>query len=92
MPNSKTIILNARQIQQRIDRIAFQLYENFCQEKERIMAGVAKNGYVLADRISVKLQEIFPIKVKLAEGVVNKKSPLSEKVMNGGKNDAVYLL
>jgi len=80
MPNSKTLILNARQIQQRIDRIAYQLYENFYQEKEIIIAGIAKSGYALAGRISVKIGEISPIKVKLAEVTVNKKSPLSEKV------------
>ena len=80
MPNSKTLILNARQIQQRIDRIAYQLYENYYEEKEIIMAGIAKNGYGLAERIAVKIQEISPIKVKLAEIIVNKKSPLSEKV------------
>lgn len=44
------------------------------------MAGIANNGYVLAERISIKVQEISPIKVKLAEVIVDKKSPLSEKV------------
>ena len=80
MPNSKTLILNARQIQQRIDRIAYQLYENYYQEKDIIIAGIAKNGYVLAERISEKLKEISPLKVKMAEVKLNKKSPLSEKV------------
>jgi pyrimidine operon attenuation protein/uracil phosphoribosyltransferase len=80
MPNSKTLILNARQIQQRIDRIAYQIYENNYQEKELVMAGIAKNGFVLAERLCKKLQEISPIKVKLAEITVNKKDPLSGKV------------
>ncbi|MFI5164763.1 MAG: phosphoribosyltransferase family protein [Bacteroidia bacterium] len=80
MPTSKTLILNARQIQQRIDRIAYQIYENNYLEKEIIIAGIAKNGYELAERISAKLQEISPIKIKLAEIVVNKKDPLKEKV------------
>ena len=44
------------------------------------MAGIAKNGYVLAKRISEKLQEISSIKVKLAEIILNKKDPLSGKV------------
>lgn len=80
MPNSKTLILNSRQIQQRIDRIAYQIYENNYQEKEIIIAGIAKNGYTLAERISEKLKEISPIKIKLAAIIVNKKEPLSEKV------------
>jgi len=80
MSNSKTLILSNRQIQQRIDRIAYQIYENNYQEKEIIIAGISKNGFVLADRISEKLKEISPIKVKLAEILINKKDPLSVKV------------
>ncbi len=80
MPNSKTLILNARQIGQRIDRIAYQIYENYYQEKEIIIAGIAKNGYVLAERLSKKLEEISPIKVTLGDIQLNKKAPLTEKV------------
>jgi pyrimidine operon attenuation protein/uracil phosphoribosyltransferase len=80
MPNSKTLILSNRQIQQRIDRIAYQIYENNYLEKEIIIAGIAKNGYALAERISEKLREISPIKVKLAEVAMNKKDPPSGKV------------
>ncbi|MBI4930783.1 MAG: phosphoribosyltransferase [Bacteroidetes bacterium] len=80
MPNSKTLILDARQIQQRINRIAYQIYENNYQEKELIIAGITKNGYTLAERISEKVKEISSIKVTLAEIIVNKKNPLSENV------------
>lgn len=80
MPNSRSLILNAQQISQRIDRIAYQVYENNYQEKEIIIAGIASNGYILAGRIAAKLKEISPIKIKLAEIIVQKKDPLSEKV------------
>jgi len=80
MANSPTLILNARQIQQRIDRIAYQIYENNFREKEIIITGIAANGYTLAERISEKLREISSVKVKLAQIVLNKKDPLSGKV------------
>ena len=80
MANSRTLILSSRQVQQRINRIAHQIYENNYREKEIIIAGIAKNGYILAKRISEKLKEISPVKIKLAEIIVNKKEPLSEKV------------
>lgn len=80
MSISKTLILNNRQIQQRIDRIAYQIYENNYQEMEVIVAGISKNGYALAERISEKLKEISPIKVRLAEIIINKKDPLAGKV------------
>jgi len=80
MSSSKTLILSSRKIQQRIDRIAYQIYENNYQEKEIIIAGIASNGYLLAKRISEKMKAISPIKIKLIEIIVNKKNPLSEKV------------
>ena len=80
MPNSKTLILSNLQIQQRIDRIAYQVYENNYQEKEIIIAGIASNGYLLAKRIADKISKISPIQTKLAEIKINKKNPLSEKV------------
>lgn len=80
MPGSKTLILNHLQIQQRINRIAYQVYENNYREQEIIIAGIVKNGFVLAKKISEKLQQISPIKVKLAEITLNKKNPLAEKV------------
>jgi pyrimidine operon attenuation protein / uracil phosphoribosyltransferase len=88
MQSSKTIILNARQIQQRIDRISYQIYENNYLEKEILIAGVEKNGYVIAERISEKLQSISLIKTALAKIVINKKDPLSEKIkVNVSKKD-----
>jgi pyrimidine operon attenuation protein / uracil phosphoribosyltransferase len=88
MQHSKTIILNARQIQQRIDRISYQIYENNYLEKKILIAGVEKNGYVIAQRISEKLQSISPIKTALAKIVINKKDPLSEKIkVNVSKKD-----
>lgn len=80
MSNSNTLILNSLQIQQRINRIAYQIYENNYREKEVIIAGIASNGFLLAERIAKKLKEISPLEVKLAEIVVNKKNPLAKKV------------
>jgi pyrimidine operon attenuation protein / uracil phosphoribosyltransferase len=81
MPHSKTIILNARQIQQRIDRISYQLYENNYLEKKIIIAGIENNGYIIAERITEKLHTICPIKVNLVKIVINKKEPLSERIL-----------
>ncbi|MBI3502049.1 MAG: phosphoribosyltransferase [Bacteroidetes bacterium] len=86
--SSKTLILSSRQVQQRIDRMAYQIYENNHLEKEIIIAGIAKNGYLLAERISKKLEEISPLKIKLSEIIINKKNPLSEKIkVNLSEND-----
>ncbi len=77
---SKTLILNSKQIQQKINRIAYEIYENNYDEKEIIIAGISKNGFILAKRIADVLQHISPIKTKLIEIVIDKKNPLSSEI------------
>lgn len=77
---TKTLVLDNKQIEQRINRIAHELYENNYEEKSIVMAGIAPNGYVLAQRIAKVLESISPVKVKLAKLVINKENPLDEDV------------
>ena len=62
---SKTLILNSKQIDQKINRIAYEIYENNHSEKEIIVAGISDNGYIFAKRLAAVVQEISPIKVTL---------------------------
>ncbi len=77
---SKTLILNSKQIQQKINRIAYQIYENNHDEKEIIIAGISGNGYLLAKRISDVLLTISPIKTKLIEITIDKENPLAKDI------------
>ncbi|MES2590395.1 MAG: phosphoribosyltransferase family protein [Bacteroidota bacterium] len=77
---SQTLILNSKQIQQKINRIAYEIYENNYDEKEIIVAGIANNGFLLAKRIVAVLETIAPIKTKLIEIVLDKKNPLSSEI------------
>ena len=47
---SNTLILNSKQIQQKINRIAYEIYENNYDEKELIIAGIASNRLLSAGR------------------------------------------
>ena len=80
MTSTKTLILNANQIQQKIDRIAYQIYENNFEEKEIIIAGIASRGYILAERLAERLKEIAKIKMTLVKITVNKENPLEDEV------------
>jgi pyrimidine operon attenuation protein/uracil phosphoribosyltransferase len=77
---SKTLILNSKQIEQKINRIAFQIYENNYGEKEIIVAGISDNGYLFAKRIADVLQKISPIKAKLIEIKINKENPAASEI------------
>jgi len=77
---AKTLILNSKQIEQKINRIAYEIYENNYDEKEIIVAGISENGYLLAKRISNVLQKISPIKTKLIEIKINKENPVASEI------------
>lgn len=73
----KDIILNHEQIQHKIKRIAYQIYETNVNEKELIIAGVAENGYIFASRLDKELSSISNIKVNLCKITMDKKNPLN---------------
>jgi pyrimidine operon attenuation protein/uracil phosphoribosyltransferase len=76
---SKSIILTNQQINNKIRRIAFQIYENNIEEKSIVVAGIKNKGFILAGKIKDVLEEISDIKVQLCEVKINKKNP-QEKI------------
>ncbi|CAM1356262.1 MULTISPECIES: phosphoribosyltransferase family protein [Tenacibaculum] len=77
MTEVNNIILNNTQVEQKIRRIAFQIYESNSNETEIIIAGIADNGYFLAEKISTVLSQVSPIKVTLCKVSIDKKKPIS---------------
>lgn len=69
-------ILNQKQIRHKIRRIAYQIYESNVEEKEIIIAGIAKNGYLLAEKLQKELADISPLNIRLCRVEINKKKPL----------------
>lgn len=70
-----TQLLNSKQIQQRIDRLAFQVYEDNFDQDELIIAGIAKSGFVFAKQLQTALKNICSIKTNLIEIEVDKDFP-----------------
>eukprot|EP01136_Pigoraptor_vietnamica_P012410 Opistho-1_new@52305 len=65
MPNSQVLILNKQQIQQKINRIAYQILEDNLEEKEIVLAGIWDRGYKLAVRLQTVLKDIATFKVTM---------------------------
>ena len=72
---SKNIILSNQEIEHTIKRIAYQIYETFVDEEEIVIAGIASNGYIFAQKIAQELETISPLKVSLCEVQIDKKNP-----------------
>ena len=78
MVTSKNLILNHQEIQHKIRRIAYQIYESNVNEKEVILAGVDSNGFLLAKKIKSNLDKISDLKTTLCKVIVDKRNPRSE--------------
>ena len=74
---SQNIILNHLEIDHKIKRIAYQIYETFVDEDEIILAGIANNGYTFAKKISQVLKEISDLKITLCEVKIDKQNPFN---------------
>ena len=62
---SKNIILTHQEINHKIKRIAYHIYETFVDTDELVLAGIAPNGYVFAEKIAQELQSISNKKISL---------------------------
>lgn len=71
----QNIILTHQEIQHKIKRISYQIFETFVDEKEIIIAGISKSGYILAEKIAAELKSISDLEVMLCEVHINKQNP-----------------
>jgi pyrimidine operon attenuation protein/uracil phosphoribosyltransferase len=71
-------ILSHDEINHKIKRIAYQIYECNANEKEVILAGIESNGYILAKKLKIALKKISDIEPSLCKVTIDKKNPLTE--------------
>jgi pyrimidine operon attenuation protein/uracil phosphoribosyltransferase len=76
MTTEANLILNQEQINQKVKRIAYQIYESNSNEKEVIIAGIVGNGFIFAKKLVATLEEISTLKIVTCEVFINKKKPL----------------
>ena len=73
----KNIILTQQEIEHKTKRIAYQIYETFVDEKEVVIAGIATNGYIFAEKLAKTLDTISDLKITLCEVKINKQNPIN---------------
>ncbi len=76
----KTKILDKKQLQQKINRLAWQIYERNYTEKEIVIVGIEKRGVELANRISEVVSSISNIKIILATINLDKDNPYDSEI------------
>jgi pyrimidine operon attenuation protein/uracil phosphoribosyltransferase len=71
---NQNIILNQQEIEHKIKRIAYQIYETFVEEDSIVIAGIASNGYLFAAKIAAEMAKISQLKVILCEVKIDKQN------------------
>ncbi|MBS1491072.1 MAG: phosphoribosyltransferase [Bacteroidetes bacterium] len=75
-----TLVLNTKQLNQKIHRIAYAIYENNFSEKTIVLAGIDGQGFVLAKLIQKQIETISPIRVNLIGVSLDKFLPTQSAV------------
>jgi len=87
MAKEKILLLNTHQIQQRINRIAYQIYEDNFEEKEIVIIGIWHNGYLLAERLMSALNAICDVKTSLFQLTIDKNDQVKKEVSISATRD-----
>lgn len=74
------IVLEHKQIEQKIMRLAHQILENSYQEPKIYLAGICGNGILLAKKIEAILREHTSQEIHLFEIVLDKESPWKQSI------------
>src|SRR5689334_17271357 len=80
MVAEKSLILDAKQVKQKLRRMAFEIYEHNFKEKNIVLAGIEGQGYVLATLLARELETISPLEVKLVKINIDKLAPQQSEI------------
>jgi pyrimidine operon attenuation protein/uracil phosphoribosyltransferase len=77
---TKSKILNIQEINQKVKRLAWQVYEKNSSENEIIVVGISERGLILAKQLVVHIQEISNIRTKICHLELDKDNPYNKEV------------
>ena len=83
----KNKILNKQEIEDKIKRISYEIYEENFDNKSVIICGIEKNGSIIAKKIIKELKSICDIQVEFISIELDKKRPLNTVKINSPKKN-----
>jgi pyrimidine operon attenuation protein/uracil phosphoribosyltransferase len=97
MPQTRTLVLSNAEVDLKIQRVAWEIYEKHMDTETIILVGIANSGYWLAQRLQTILKAISAQDVVLVEMQIHKKDPLNNPCrlsidMARFKNQSVVLI
>ena len=80
MVTDKTLILDTRQVKQKIKRMAYEIFEHNFKEKGVVIAGIEGQGYILAKLLAKEVENISPLEIKLVKISLDKIAPQQSEI------------
>ena len=80
-------ILDKEEIEEKIKRISYEIYEENFDDKSILICGIEKNGSIIAKRIIKELESICNINIEFISIDLNKKKPLNTVEIKYSKNN-----
>ena len=78
--SSKIQILDIKAVNQKLNRLAWQVYEHNSYEKEIIIVGIANRGLKIAKKLAKNIESISKIKTTIAHLEIDKDNPYNKEV------------
>lgn len=76
----RNLVLDTANVNQKIKRIAYQIFENNFKEKILVLAGIDGQGYSFAKVLAHELESISSIETKVVKVSLDKLAPLQSDV------------
>lgn len=76
----RNLVLDTANVNQKIKRIAYQIFENNFKEKILVLAGIDGQGYSFAKVLARELESISSIETKVVKVSLDKQAPLQSEV------------
>ncbi|MCB0697891.1 MAG: phosphoribosyltransferase [Chitinophagaceae bacterium] len=80
MGKQRTIILDKERINWKLQRMAYQVWENYSNEKSVTLIGIEGSGTIVAKSLARRLKEISPLQVETIIVKLNKRKPVSDEI------------
>ncbi len=91
MTDTRSLILNENQVSKKLDRMVYEVRENFFGSDRLFVVGIARRGFTLAKEIAARFDKKDP-DVELLECTVNPKSGEVDLSMDIPKGASVLLV
>jgi pyrimidine operon attenuation protein/uracil phosphoribosyltransferase len=80
MEQERILILDRQQINRKLQRMAYEIWEHNSNEQGIVLIGIESGGVAVAQNLAARLEKISPLKVEQRSLKLNKKQPLKDAI------------